>query len=545
MRVALAGTCGPNGCLGLTVADVVNSFQPPGVDSVPGSEVLSGTRASSFVIRNTTNQTATNASISVQSGYPASRFDGVSSLPVSTSTATLGVSQELQLDLHSNIPIAFRSRFDSSRTMDPQAIPSGGGVQTVHVAFTRTDSSACITDTPGTEGCTWSGHLDTGLPGASIVGVSDPTNLDNSEGFNKTVQSTSVSWGLNDPILGKRYEVAVQISLPDRGRAYRYKPVISLALGAAGPHGCQQDQCPSPTTHVSLADPALDGATPGAGQAAFSVDQQVTWDEGGPPLQSGVIYTGLVAAEGYWLVAADGGIFPFGGGGGFGSTGNVRLNQPIVGMAPAPDGRGYWLTASDGGIFPFGNAAGLGSTGNIKLNKPIVGMAATPDGGGYWLAASDGGIFPFGDAAGLGSTGNITLNKPIVGMAATPDGGGYWLVASDGGIFPFGDATGLGSTGNVRLNRPIVGMAATPDGGGYWLVASDGGIFPFGDAGGFGSTGNMTLNQPIVKMASTPTGRGYWLVASDGGIFPFGDATGFGSLGGMKLNQPIVGIASA
>src|SRR5207237_617845 len=123
---------------------------------------------------------------------------------------------------------------------------------------------------------------------------------------------------------------------------------------------------------------------------------------------------------------------------------------------------GYWLGASDGGIFNFGaGAAFFGSTGSIKLNKPIVGMAATPDSLGYWLVASGGGIFAVGDAAFKGSTGSITLNKPIVAMAATPDGLGYWLVASDGGIFAFG-APFFGSTGSIKLNQPIVGAAATP-----------------------------------------------------------------------------------
>ena len=248
--------------------------------------------------------------------------------------------------------------------------------------------------------------------------------------------------------------------------------------------------------------------------------------------------------QGYWLVASDGGIFPFGDAGGYGSTGGIHLNQPIVGMASTPDGKGYWLVAADGGIFPFGDAGGYGSTGGIHLNQPIVGMASTPDGKGYWLVASDGGIFPFGDAGGYGSMGGKHLNQPIVGMAATPDGKGYWLVAADGGIFPFGDAGGYGSTGGIHLNKPIVGMASTTDGKGYWLVASDGGIFPFGDAGGYGSTGGMTLNKPIVGMAATPDGKGYWLVASDGGIFPFGDAGGYGSTGNITLNKPIVGMSS-
>ncbi len=251
-----------------------------------------------------------------------------------------------------------------------------------------------------------------------------------------------------------------------------------------------------------------------------------------------------VTADGYRMVATDGGIFAFGNAKFLGSTGGTRTAQPIVGMATTPSKAGYWLVAADGGIFNFGDAAFLGSTGAIRLNRPIVGMAATVTGKGYWLVASDGGVFAFGDARFFGSTGAIRLNQPIVGIASSPNSGGYFLVASDGGIFAFGDAKFSGSTGATKLNRPIVGMAAAPSGG-YWLVASDGGIFAFGGAGFVGSTGALTLNKPVVGMASTPSGLGYWLVASDGGIFAFGDAKFFGSTGAIRLNQPIVGLTSS
>jgi hypothetical protein len=246
---------------------------------------------------------------------------------------------------------------------------------------------------------------------------------------------------------------------------------------------------------------------------------------------------------GYVLVATDGGMFTFGAADFSGSTGAVKLNQPIVGAAPHPSGRGYWLVAADGGIFTFGQAGFHGSTGAVKLNRPIVGMAPSPSGQGYWLVATDGGIFAFGDAAFEGSTGAFKLNKPVVGMASTPSGKGYWLVATDGGIFSFGDAAFQGSTGAVKLNRPIVGMASTTGGKGYWLVATDGGIFTFGDAKFHGSTGAVRLNRPIVGMAPTPSGNGYWLVADDGGIFTFGAAEFLGSTGNIKLNKPVVGMA--
>ena len=222
----------------------------------------------------------------------------------------------------------------------------------------------------------------------------------------------------------------------------------------------------------------------------------------------------------------------------------VSVAVLTVQLGPGAAGEGYWLTTADGGVFPFGSAGGYGSMGGARLAQPIVGSAATPGGGGYWLAGADGAVFRFGEAADWGGTGGVHLTQPIVGIAATADGGGYWLVGKDGGVFPCGDAQGFGSTGAVHLNPPIVGMAATPTGRGYWLVASDGGIFPFGDAAGFGSTGGTHLNQPVVGMAASPDGRGYWLVAADGGIFPFGSAQGLGSTGGTPLNSPVVGMAS-
>ncbi len=289
--------------------------------------------------------------------------------------------------------------------------------------------------------------------------------------------------------------------------------------------------------------PASKGSTFSVGQPSISRRLlQVATDKG-------LFVYGLrrsTPPTGYWLAASDGGIFTYGDAGFFGSTGALKLNRPIVTMAPTPSDAGYWLAASDGGIFTFGDAAFFGSTGALALNSPVVGMVPTRTGLGYWLVAADGGIFTFGDAKFLGSTGDLKLNKPIVGMAASTTGDGYYLVASDGGIFAFGDAAFLGSTGDVVLNKPIVGMAAVPAGGGYWLVASDGGIFSFGNrAAFFGSTGDLKLNSPIVAMAPSATGKGYLFTAADGGVFTFGDAKYFGSAAELgPLNRPVVTVAA-
>ena len=286
----------------------------------------------------------------------------------------------------------------------------------------------------------------------------------------------------------------------------------------------------SATTSTSTAGPAPTpriGGTALAGAAA------------GEPISSHLVVAMATdpTTGGYWVVAADGGVFsfdaPF-----HGSAGSLPLARPVVGAASTPDGGGYWLVASDGGVFSYGDATFYGSLGGQHLNQPIVGMAATPDGDGYWLVAADGGIFTFGDAPFLGSTGSMRLNRPVVGMAATPEGRGYWLVASDGGVFTFGDAPFLGSTGSMRLNRPVVGMAATPDGHGYWLVASDGGLFTFGAPFDGAATGQLRRGAVGVS----PGSGGYRIVASDGSVYAFGGAPSYGSVSVPPMVGEIVAI---
>src|SRR5687768_2724268 len=253
---------------------------------------------------------------------------------------------------------------------------------------------------------------------------------------------------------------------------------------------------------------------------------------------------GASTTSGYWLVGTDGGIFSYGKAGFFGSTGAIKLNQPIVGMAATPDGKGYWMVASDGGIFAFGNAGFHGSMGGKPLNQPIVAMAATRTGKGYWLVASDGGIFAFGDAPFFGSMGATKLNKPIVDIVPTPSGRGYWMAASDGGIFAFGDAGFFGSTGAIKLAKRIQQMAATPSGRGYWMGAGDGGVFASGDAAFFGSAAEGATEKRIVDIAPSASGKGYYITASNGDVFAYGDAKFYGSIEGQKLAHGIISMVA-
>lgn len=250
--------------------------------------------------------------------------------------------------------------------------------------------------------------------------------------------------------------------------------------------------------------------------------------------------------QGYQFVASDGGVFNFGSFPFLGSTGDITLNQPMVGGAEATTGNGYWLVASDGGIFTFGDVPFLGSLGDLRLNSPIVGMAATvgPNGKpGYLLVAADGGVFAF-NASFFGSLGGQHIDSKVVGIAADPVTGSYTIAESNGEWFTFGpghENNPVHGKVAATLNKPIVGVADTPDGGGSWLVATDGGVFTIGNAPFLGSTGNITLNQPIESIDPTFDGLGYSLVAGDGGVFNYGDSRFFGSTGNIVLNQPIVG----
>lgn len=119
---------------------------------------------------------------------------------------------------------------------------------------------------------------------------------------------------------------------------------------------------------------------------------------------------------------------PFGSAGNFGSLAGMHLAAPVVGMAATPTGRGYWLVAADGGVFAFGTAEFYGSMATQTLEDPVVAMAATVQGSGYWLLPTTPP-----PTLGPGSTGSAVL-----GLQQRLSALGYWLGTPDG---TFGDST--------------------------------------------------------------------------------------------------------
>jgi hypothetical protein len=240
--------------------------------------------------------------------------------------------------------------------------------------------------------------------------------------------------------------------------------------------------------------------------------------------------------NGYWMLGADGHVYPFGDAQGFSG-----LVPDAAAMVPRHDATGYWIVNHAGLVFAFGKAKYFGGAPPLAFGEVVSTISATADDGGYWLFTNRGRALPYGDAHFYGDMSRTVLNGPIVASVATATGHGYYMVGSDGGIFAFGDARFHGSTGGLHLNRPVVGIAPTPGGGGYWLVASDGGVFAF-DAPFRGSMGATHLNQPVNGLVAF--GNGYLMVASDGGIFDFSDTHFLGSLAANPPAAPIVGVAA-
>ena len=316
-------------------------------------------------------------------------------------------------------------------------------------------------------------------------------------------------------------------------------------------------------TAYPLSTSGLELATSGRGDNVHIINRRtvsVSFKTSNAVDEVRVITKGTTATatslNGYRMVAADGGVFDFGGQQFFGSTGGRVLNQPIVAGVNTCGNRGYWFVASDGGVFSFGDALFYGSDGGRTLNAPVVAMAATPTGAGYYLALANGEVDAFGDAsrfdnsAGKADLTYLHLNKPIVAMAVTPSGRGYWLVAGDGGVFSFGDAPFFGSTGNVKLVSPVIGMFASVDGLGYYMYAADGGMFTFQKPGVhqpfFGSAGGAVRPNPIVGARLASDGQGYYFVDSAGILFNFGPsaprATPRADMSGVTLFRPMIGM---
>jgi hypothetical protein len=71
----------------------------------------------------------------------------------------------------------------------------------------------------------------------------------------------------------------------------------------------------------------------------------------------------------YDLVEANGKVVAVGQAAYFGSAFDKHLIAPIIALVPTPDRKGYWLIGADGSVYPFGDARNEGGAGG-KVRPP-------------------------------------------------------------------------------------------------------------------------------------------------------------------------------
>ena len=258
-----------------------------------------------------------------------------------------------------------------------------------------------------------------------------------------------------------------------------------------------------------------------------------------------------IPPHGYWLVGSDGGIFNFGSAQFYGSTGNLVLQRPVVGMVPTADRGGYWLDASDGGVFASVTQASTDRCLDSTSTRPVRvdRTPSMPPSSGWCRASMTGGtswsgptaeVFAFGDAEFAGSCPSLgSCTGTAVAVMPDATGDGYWLFTSSGGVYTFGRATFFGAPGPV--SSPVTSAVRTPDGKGYWILLADGTVDRYGDAEQLDSpSGTLGGSNPATAIFATADGDGYWVASANGSVYSYGDAPFDGSMAGAHLNGSII-----
>jgi hypothetical protein len=116
-------------------------------------------------------------------------------------------------------------------------------------------------------------------------------------------------------------------------------------------------------------------------------------------------------------------MFAFGDAAFHGSVPGLGVAATVVSMARTASGNGYWALAADGRVFPFGDAVPYGSLAAAGLCSPppAAAIRTTFTGKGYWVQGADGSTWAFGDAVDAGAVDRLNIGRiPTIGLAPAP-----------------------------------------------------------------------------------------------------------------------------
>jgi len=212
---------------------------------------------------------------------------------------------------------------------------------------------------------------------------------------------------------------------------------------------------------------------------------------------------------------------------------------------------GYWIIAANGQVFPFGQATDMTDNSGNGVSTIIVAAEGHPSAAGFWTMEQSGRVHSYGAASYLGDPSGPTMPNDFIDMAVTPSGNGYWLMRSTGGVYTYGDAAYSGELPSATdIGRTATAIAAHPSDGGYWITNYLGEVTGFGTTAHGGVTAPRPSSGTVAAIESTTTGDGYWILWGNGQVFNYGDANnqfdpptgGPGFIGGSHTTAGFGGI---
>ena len=130
-------------------------------------------------------------------------------------------------------------------------------------------------------------------------------------------------------------------------------------------------------------------------------------------------------------------------------------------------GQGYFMLGADGSVYPFGDAVFQGDVRDLALDAPVAAITVT-DGAngqdGYLYVGLDGGAFThnvgfFGSIRSLLPHIAVEHLPQAVRIRMTDSGQGYFILTEDGQVIPFGDAVNLGEPkGTLAAGEYVVDL---------------------------------------------------------------------------------------
>jgi hypothetical protein len=216
---------------------------PATTNSVANGTSLDGGLAWNFGIGNFQGNTATNPTISVESGYNPSQLfpdfgDSASSLPIVLTQPSLGPGSNMRLGVGSTIATTFMPGCDTSRSVTPATVPVGGGDQTF------TFGVKCVESTVRNV----NGGVQQLLPGSTVISFTPPTNLDQGEQLNGPPGSwfgapgdanAGFGIGVENLVTGKQYTFTFVVHSPNPfGVPYAQTANMGLQEDSPQPTGC-------------------------------------------------------------------------------------------------------------------------------------------------------------------------------------------------------------------------------------------------------------------------------------------------------------------